>query len=440
MTIMSSFAMYSGCASTGTATENRNKVVFISIDGLRPEFYLSDNYDSPTLHKLKAEGAFAERVEPIFPSLTYPVHASLVTGVRPVKHGIISNTVFSFKNGLTSDWYWHEGQVKAPTLWRVARASGLSTAIIRWPASLGAPVDWQIPEIFQAPGYSFDRDWELIRKNTKPELFNEVLSNSVIKKITSMHDIDIFSRDGAMLILRKYKPDLTFIHFINLDYMQHVSGRESKKTIESLKEVDGLISEVLGAVDFRNTTVIITGDHGFVDFDMHVHLNMLFVKEGWLSVSAGAVKSWQVIAHAEGGQAAIYAKDHSLTNKIISVLKANAGSRYDVIERSELDKLGTYPDAICAVTAKPGIALGGAVSGQFEVPSQTKGAVHGNLYDNDMIHTGFIAVGGQVRRGRNLGKISVLDIAPTVARLLGFSLAGAERRPLDLSGSERELH
>jgi predicted AlkP superfamily pyrophosphatase or phosphodiesterase len=68
-------------------------VVLISLDGLRPEFYLDPAYPAPTLRALAAAGSQARRAEPVFPPGTYPTHATIVTGVRPSRHGILFNGI-----------------------------------------------------------------------------------------------------------------------------------------------------------------------------------------------------------------------------------------------------------------------------------------------------------------------------------------------------------
>src|SRR6185503_8787817 len=80
-------------------TDFKKKVVLISIDGFRPEFYLEDRYLTPTLKSLRDQGVFAIGAEPVFPSLTYPNHTTLITGVYPSKHGVLSNTLFSWQKG-----------------------------------------------------------------------------------------------------------------------------------------------------------------------------------------------------------------------------------------------------------------------------------------------------------------------------------------------------
>ena len=111
------------------AEEKSRHVVMISIDGLRPEIYLDPERIGtkvPNLVKLRKQGVSAERMIPVFPSVTYPGNTTLVTGVSPATHGIVNN----FKRG--SEWYLSAADIKAKTLWQVAREKGLITAIVTW--------------------------------------------------------------------------------------------------------------------------------------------------------------------------------------------------------------------------------------------------------------------------------------------------------------------
>jgi len=125
------------------AENEERHVVMISIDGLRPDIDLTPDQvgvRAPNLVELRQQGVSAERMIPVFPSVTYPGHTTLVTGVYPATHGVINN----FKQG--AEWYLHASDIKAKTLWQAAREKGLTTAIVTWPASYGAEVNYLIPE------------------------------------------------------------------------------------------------------------------------------------------------------------------------------------------------------------------------------------------------------------------------------------------------------
>src|SRR6185436_2414790 len=138
------------CAAPPPPSAPCEHVVIVSIDGLRPDFYLGD-FEAPALKEIGAGGAKALSVESVYPSSTYPAHATLVTGVRPAKHGIHANTTWTAQ-GSTRDWYWYAKDLKAKTLWQAAREKGLKVAITYWPTSVGAPADWLLGEIWDPEG------------------------------------------------------------------------------------------------------------------------------------------------------------------------------------------------------------------------------------------------------------------------------------------------
>src|SRR5690554_1798607 len=73
-----------------TAAEPKRTVVWVSVDGVRPDYVRRGN--TPTLRRLMREGAYTEELIPVFPSLTFPSHVSLATGVKAGKHGVMGNS------------------------------------------------------------------------------------------------------------------------------------------------------------------------------------------------------------------------------------------------------------------------------------------------------------------------------------------------------------
>src|SRR5687768_3097936 len=134
-------------------------LVLISIDGLRPDDLYADGKEAVALPHLRAlvrEGSHARRVRGVLPTLTYPSHATVMTGVSPARHGIGSNLTFDpeFKN--QTGWYWYASDFKVGTLWEAAKRAGRTTANVHWPVSVGAPVDANLPQIWRT-GTADDR-------------------------------------------------------------------------------------------------------------------------------------------------------------------------------------------------------------------------------------------------------------------------------------------
>ena len=136
-------------------------VILVSIDGLA-NFYIDDpKADVPTMRRLAARGARAEGgMICSFPTVTWPNHTTLVTGVSPARHGVVGNEYFDRSTGKTTalilDHNFNKEQtVRAPTVYDAAHAAGLTTAAVSWPASREAKsLDWTVPDMFDAGAWS----------------------------------------------------------------------------------------------------------------------------------------------------------------------------------------------------------------------------------------------------------------------------------------------
>jgi len=125
-------------------------VLMISIDGLKPEYVTEADARGlkiAYLRTLVRDGVYADGVIGVWPTVTYPSHTTLLTGVSPAEHGIYNNIEFDPEQHFAHAWFWYAGQIRVPTLWQVAHGAGLRTASVGWPVSVGATdVDWLIPE------------------------------------------------------------------------------------------------------------------------------------------------------------------------------------------------------------------------------------------------------------------------------------------------------
>lgn len=190
------------------------RVVVISIDGLRPEYWRAPEEHGakiPTLRRLVAEGASGELVS-VWPSVTYPAHTTLVTGVRPARHGIVNNLPFDPLGRNGDGWYWYASDVRTPTLWQRAAAQGYTTANVYWPVTVGATFDWSFPQIWRS---KTDEDDKLMRALATPTLFDEVRAR--FGRTPAEHRGDDARGDAAVHLLETKKPDLSFFYFTDLD-------------------------------------------------------------------------------------------------------------------------------------------------------------------------------------------------------------------------------
>jgi predicted AlkP superfamily pyrophosphatase or phosphodiesterase len=420
-----------GCSSAPKTVEQitPKKVFVISIDGLRPEFYKSDAYDTPTLKFLAKMGASAEAAIPIYPSLTYPNHTTLVTGVYADKHGISSNTIFTWDKASTQLWYQDIKDIKAPLLWDLAHQAGKTTAVMSWPVSVNADVNWLIPEIFPVYGLNSKETWKLMQTRMKEDLKLELAApkKAPFKNIAERDEWIVGS---AVKIIHDHSPDLSFMHLMNTDLAQHNHGRESRKIKASVRATDRQIKKILESLDLTKTLLVVVGDHGFRDYTRDLDINFLFKKKGWRT-KAGK-KAWQVVAHPGGGQATIYVNDKTLEPKIMEVLTQNAPGHYKILDRARLDGLHAFPGALCAVDPAEGFRVADQAQKTFISAPHEKRGQHGYLAEDPKLYTGLIVTGAGAEPGKNLGTVRLLDVAPTIAKALGISMPSAEGQPIPL--------
>ena len=416
--------------ATGAAPPARH-LVLISIDALRPEFYLDDAYAPPALRALLRAGSHARAVTPVFPSVTYPGHASIVTGVSPARHGVLFNRIGSPTGG-PSRWYEEAKDLRAPPLWEIAHAAGLTTAAVSWPSTLNARIDWLVPE---RDYYRRPQPVEALRQATTPGLFERLGVTPQPAMFKDIAQWDEFLATTAAAIVRGMRPNLLLLHLVQLDYFQHRGGRDARELRPALARVDAHVGAIVAALREAGladrTAVIVTGDHGFQDARRTVQLNEILARTG-LGGCPWTDAEWRATAHVTGGSAAVFVRDGAgaeAATRAEEALRREARDRYTIVPRRQLDELGAMTGAAFAVEAAPGYAVGGAC-GEGLGTSGRAGA-HGFLPSRPSMSTGFVAAGAGIRTGVALERIGLIDVAPTAARLLGLAAPAMEGRALE---------
>jgi len=420
----------SACATAPEPGEPCEHVVIVSIDGLRPDFY-RDADMAPTLTSMASSGAQASAVESVYPSSTYPAHASIVTGVLPAKHGIHANTTWT-EQGSTRNWYWTAKDLRARTLWQAAREKGLKVAITYWPTTVGAQADWVLGEIWDPDGKDTVRR---LAAAATPGLLAELALGVGIPQEKIAEDrvaIDAFVSRAAAYIFKKHRPHLQFVHLLNVDEVQHKEGPDSPAVRDAVRVQDENIARIRRAIEESGvgprTTLLIVGDHGFTSIVRNVAPNNLFRDAALLESENGRITSWKAITRSSGGSASIYVKDPADLARVKEVLLAGSSldgtPAYRVLERPELDALGYNPDAAFALEPTEGAAI----TERLGPSTPTVKGNHGQLPTRPGLETGFIAEGAGIRPGARIDRMKLIDIAPAVAELLKLDLPGAEGR------------
>jgi predicted AlkP superfamily pyrophosphatase or phosphodiesterase len=414
-------------------------VVLVSIDGMRPDYYThADAYGLkiPTLRALMKRGTYAERVVGTWPTVTYPAHTTLVTGARPNRHGILANGPFDPTYRNYGGWNWYAESIKADTLWAAARRASKTTGSVYWPVTVGAAIDDNFPQVWRAKQ---DEDDKLLRVLTTPGL--AAACEHEYGALPAEHRTDHERANAAELLVRDRRHDLTLVYFTDLDEAQHARGPGSPEALATLERIDAELARVLRAVDASGdgarTAVIVVSDHGFAKVSTVVRPAALLRAAGLIKVGRdGRVTEWQAGVLSAGGLAAVYLRDPADTALRDRVAKVLAGASRDprfgiraVDGPGVFEGQGGFAGASFVLEAAPGFEFEAALSDPPVVASREKGT-HGYRPDDPDMAASLIAAGAGIRSGPPLPSLSMLAIAPTVARLLGVTLVDAEAPPI----------
>lgn len=437
----------SALADGAPASARANPVLLISIDGLRPGDVLEARQRGlklPNLTRFVAEGAHATGVVGNLPTVTYPSHTTLMTGVAPARHGIVNNTTFDPLQINQAGWYWYAEDEKARTLWDVAHDAGLTTANVHWPVSVGArSVTWNLPQIWRT-GHADDR-----------KLFHALATPGLVA--TLEHDCGEPYADGiaealhsdqtrakfAVDLIGRYKPGFVTVYLASLDHEEHMSGPGSAQAHATLEALDALVGQLVAAEQAAHpdATVALVSDHGFAPTDTIVNFYRPFLDAGLITLDdKGKIKSWEASPWPSGGSAAIMLArpdDAALKARVAELLarlKADPAAHIaEVIDAAGIARAGANPQASFYVNLALGAASGPFVAADtpLSFPAPVKG-MHGYFPAAQEMRSTFLAMGKGVKPGLNLGEVDMRAIAPTLAKLMGGTLPDAEAPALDL--------
>ena len=430
------------------ASEAQNRlavpVVLISIDGLKPDHVLDAEKHGlkiPNLRRLVAEGAHASGVTGVLPTVTYPSHATMVTGVSPAKHGIIANSPFDPFSKNLNGWYWYAEDIKVPTLWDACAKARMATSSVDWPVTVGANITFNIVQYWRAENAE---DRKIIRALSTPGLFAE--AENALGPYTDGNDYSIGGdvRRAAfnVFLLENKKPRFHLSYFGSLDEEEHKTGPYSAQTFAVLEQLDAAIGQVRAAAEKiggGGAVICVVSDHGFKVTDKEVNVNSALREAGLIELNEqGRVKSWRAFAWYGGGSAGIMLRDEKddearkMAGDVLNRLASDGASGVaKVSDRAAARALGGFPDAAFVVALRSGYRLGGKLQGPVTAAVRPAGT-HGYAPDVREMNSSFFIAGPGIAAGRDLGQIDMRDIAPTLAGLLGIQLTSAEGHRLTL--------
>ncbi|MBK7162875.1 MAG: alkaline phosphatase family protein [Sphingomonadales bacterium] len=419
------------------ATSQAEPVLLISIDGLQPADVIEAEkrgINIPNLKRFVKEGSYASGVTGVLPSVTYPSHATLVTGKSPAEHGIIGNTGFDPMQINQSGWYWYASDYKVPTLWDSAAKAGLKTANVHWPVTVGQnSIRYNLPQIWRT---GHEDDVKLMKVLATPGLVDRLESSLGVFYAQGIDESiagdENRARFAEELILAE-KPDFMTAYFTALDHEQHEKGPDTKNAHQILERIDAIVGKLVAAQlkVHPDAVIAIASDHGFAATTTEINLYRAFIDAGLMMLGAdGKIKEWLAAPWNSGGSSAIMLADPgdeglvARVEALLKKLKSDPANRIAAIaDRKEIARMGGNPKASFYVNFEFG-AYGGGFKGK-DAPlvsaSGSKGT-HGYFQTGGNMRSSFLIMGKGVTAGKNLGEIDMRSIAPMLADKLGVGL------------------
>ncbi|WP_303749451.1 alkaline phosphatase family protein [Stenotrophomonas pigmentata] len=396
-----------GCASTPSVSEAPARaqrmsqealapVILISIDGFRNDYL--DRGLTPNLSTMVAGGARAEFMRPSYPSITFPNHYTLVTGLRPDHHGVIANFMtdptipgvrFSMFDPATvrDERWWDDGK----PLWTSVREQGGRAAAMFWVGS-EAPVHGARPE--------FWRPFDI--KVTSQQRVQQVLE--------------------WLALPAAERPHFITLYFDKVDTMGHRHGPDSAELNSALGEVDTAIGELLAGIKAQGLqqkiNIVVTSDHGMTATDPSKQVLLDDIVDvskldfGW----TGAYASFDALP---GGEAAAQQLLAGSTPHIQCMTREQIPARFEYGHHRRV------PAYIC--TAE----LGWQVTTRQAEKRKNHELFGEHGYDNALpdMYSPFIGYGPAFAPGVSIAPIDNVDIYPLLARLLNITPATNDGNP-----------
>ncbi|MDR2179044.1 MAG: alkaline phosphatase family protein [Synergistaceae bacterium] len=432
----------------------RKKLIVLSYDSLQSRD-LEKLQTMPFFSKIMERAAVVRNIREIYPTLTYPIHTTIVTGLYPDRHGIAHNQKPAVDPNdpdfsvMGSNWYWRKDNITAKTLTDSVLEEGRTAATVLWPVTAGEKRGWNLPEIWptRETGGSVRQLYaDASSDNVMSEYFDRFIGKY---RWNGTEDMVCYAVEIALDIVRRHSPDLLLCHVTQLDHIRHVYGVQNREVDDCLRQLDVIAGRFMDAArdagTLDETNFVILGDHGQIDISKVFHLNALFRQNGLISADHdGKVSDYDAYGFSAGFSTHVIMKDPK-NQEVKAQLRHLLGSLPS-----------QYPQCVEAVYTSEDVLRDERLAGEFSfVLEAREGVLFANEILSDVV-TGpdaprekpykamhghhpskgekppFVAFGPDVKTALRIENGSVIDVAPTLAALAGVALPQAEGKPFPL--------
>lgn len=413
-------------------------VILLSIDGF-PAWMWRDPYlVAPHLKQLARDGATAEAMSVSNPSITWINHTTMVTGVEPRKHGVLYNGLLvrgaEDLPPRVEPWVDRSRLVRAPTLYDAVATAGLTSAEVDWVAVTNTgTINWSFPELPTSSGI-IEREMIAAGQLTVEQVEGFKKANVAWR--------DMIWTKAACHILNKHRPNLLLLHWLNTDAVNHANGPGSHASFTAYAYADRLVGDLLACLKeagiAEKTTILVTTDHGFKKVKKLILPNVALREAGLIRTAGPKILSCDAYAVTQGGLAMVFVTDPDKKDELLPKVRQLC-SNLEGIDRV-LD--GNEGHALGMPTPRENQGVGDLIlyakaDYAFQAPAEGSNSIiptvnylgtHGYANSDPDLDGIFLAWGYGIKRGVKLTRVTNLDIAPTLAEILGVKIGAVDGR------------
>ena len=431
--------------------QERASVLLVSVDALKPEFVFEQErlgVGLPNITRSLLEQGITARegMKSVFPTFTYPCHESMITGTNPAVHGTVNNGIFDPAGEHLGAWHWFATN-KVKTLWEAAKEAGYCCASVAFPTSVGAKGDYIAPEYWWDGS---ELDSAFIDAVAHPQGLISEMEKDIGRYAGGLDLSDAGDRQrgrAAVWMLKhklepaiKERPFFMSAYFASFDESAHQHGVYSREAAASLEKIDRMLGELFAEakrITEDNVYICVVSDHGSLDNTHNISPNVLLKEAGLIETDeSGKVTAWRAFSQRAGGTAEIRLRDSGDTQAaqvLAGVMKRlledeNSGI-LEVLTGEEAKARGGFPEAAYVLVSKKGYELRDDTEGAYCRTRLTQKAQHGYSEEFPEMRASFMLAGPGISKG-NIEGVRLIDVAPTLAGLMGAVLETAEGKNL----------
>lgn len=382
--------------TAGCQTEHLEPtVILVSIDGFRADYM--DRFETPTLHRLAAEGVRAtEGMLPVFPSKTFPNHYSIATGLYPAHHGIVGNTMYDpemdawFRlsdRDAVEDTRWWDGE----PIWVTAEKQGVTAGTFFWPGS-------------EAPVQGIQATYWKRFDDTVP-------ATDRVDSVLAWIDLPEANR-----------PRLVTLYFSDTDHDGHDYGTSSEEVADAVARADAYLARLVSGLELRGildqVNLVVVSDHGMVDVSPE---RVVFV-EDYVDLGDSRVVEWSPILAVD--------PEPGRGQEIAAAL--DAAPHLTVYDQATLDSVFHYSGSPRIPPIVAGADAGWTITSTHEYLeariTRFPAGMHGFDPRFPSMAALFVARGPAFRSGFESKPFENVNVYPLIAHILGLEPADVDGR------------